>query len=461
MCKTLIILLMLPLGVSANIWTKTYGGAGDDYANFIDTTHDGNYIIVGYTNSFGKGDYDIWVLKIDTAGDTIWTKTYGDTVDEYGYCIRSVKNGFVILGVRNDILFLMKIDESGNILWEKEYHELHCYFSWWRKIFAVDRNGGYILGGDTVIEDTVVPIIAKIDSMGYIKWDKIYPSYGCEPGGVSSIVRTSSLDYAFVTQGYEPYFMKVDSTGEPIWMHNYFPEFKQFYKEWLLLSLSEYKPDSFLVVGNYNAYVGGGSQYGFAGIWEVDSETSNVFATWGDEGDCAYYVNNYLGSGVLVVGRKKNIGWRLDAHLLKYNNGKVTQKEYGTTFNECATCFVVLQNKGIILVGYTDSSDFGGKDVWVAKIDSMLTGTQEHSITESFTSRNVKIELHPIPTRDRLSIFMAGSPHSITIYDISGRVIAHFKYPVRVIDVRNYPAGVYFISVNGDRRFVQKFVIIK
>ena len=50
-------------------WQKTYGGTGDDYANSIQQTSDGGYIVAGTTNSFGAGGFDAWILKLDSLGN--------------------------------------------------------------------------------------------------------------------------------------------------------------------------------------------------------------------------------------------------------------------------------------------------------------------------------------------------------------------------------------------------------
>jgi hypothetical protein len=53
------------------IWTRIYGGANEDMGYCVDQCTDGGYIVVGATKSFGAGDYDIWLLKTDAAGDTL------------------------------------------------------------------------------------------------------------------------------------------------------------------------------------------------------------------------------------------------------------------------------------------------------------------------------------------------------------------------------------------------------
>ncbi len=53
----------------AVLWQKTYGGVNGDRAYSVIETPDNGYALAGYTESFGKGESDAWVLKLDASGD--------------------------------------------------------------------------------------------------------------------------------------------------------------------------------------------------------------------------------------------------------------------------------------------------------------------------------------------------------------------------------------------------------
>ena len=103
------------------LWTKTYGGSGDDYAYSIKLTDDGGFIIGGATNSFGVGGLDYYLIKTNSLGDSLWTKTIGGTNDDICWSLETVGNGFVLAGEKNSNLYLVKIDLDGNYIWEKTY----------------------------------------------------------------------------------------------------------------------------------------------------------------------------------------------------------------------------------------------------------------------------------------------------------------------------------------------------
>ena len=105
-------------------WEKTFGGTNHDEANKVYQTNDGNYIVIGYTNSsdgditFNHGSYDFWVVKLNTIGNILWQKTLGGTEDDYGYRIQqSSDGGYITLGYTNSINGDVTQNNGLNDLW--------------------------------------------------------------------------------------------------------------------------------------------------------------------------------------------------------------------------------------------------------------------------------------------------------------------------------------------------------
>lgn len=106
------------------IWTRTYGGTNPDGLNSIGSTSDGGFILAGYTESAGMGGKDIWILRTASIGDTIWTKTIGGAEDDIAYSVlQTLNGGFAFAGsmqsgsVGGADFYLQKVDANGADVW--------------------------------------------------------------------------------------------------------------------------------------------------------------------------------------------------------------------------------------------------------------------------------------------------------------------------------------------------------
>ncbi|MGA0829740.1 MAG: serine hydrolase, partial [Flavobacteriaceae bacterium] len=110
----------------AILWRRVIGGSSYDKAGQVIRTKEGDYIVVGSTSSFGKGNYDVFIVKVSSEGEILWQKTYGEFLNEYGLRIAAIENNlYQIEGTRqicatfnvsNDCYeqeWLFRIDGSG------------------------------------------------------------------------------------------------------------------------------------------------------------------------------------------------------------------------------------------------------------------------------------------------------------------------------------------------------------
>jgi parallel beta-helix repeat protein len=110
------------------VWQKTYGGSSTDMATFIQQTADGGFVVAGDTYSFGASSWNFWVLKLDSNGNVVWENAYGGDSADYAYVVRETSDGNYIVagntysfGAGNGDLLLIKLDSDGDIVWQNTY----------------------------------------------------------------------------------------------------------------------------------------------------------------------------------------------------------------------------------------------------------------------------------------------------------------------------------------------------
>jgi hypothetical protein len=109
-------------------WKKVIGGAGQDNTRFIEETQDNGFIVAGYTNSFGAGGLDAWIVKFNDNGEVDWQKTYGGVNHERIESIHQTSDGgYIATGYSDSFgsglkdVLLLKLFGNGDIEWQKTF----------------------------------------------------------------------------------------------------------------------------------------------------------------------------------------------------------------------------------------------------------------------------------------------------------------------------------------------------
>ena len=210
--------------VGDTVWTKNFGGGGQNQSYYVEPTTDGGYILGGFTQNMNTGDQISLVIKTDAQGDSLWSKVINNTqFNHIVECVRQTTDGgYVLTGVDQTLsgsgASLVKLDSTGAISWAKQYGTLG-----YGKSVIQTTDGGYILTGRNTPDLYIVKTYPNGDSI----WTKSYIAMGS--GGSGQDIFGSSIqsttDGGYIIGGYSMYQMywpqmylfKTTSTGDSLW----------------------------------------------------------------------------------------------------------------------------------------------------------------------------------------------------------------------------------------------------
>jgi len=354
-------------------WAKTYGGDNEDYAEFIQQTSDGGYIVAGYTESFGADEPEFWIMKLKSTGDVIWQKTYGGGEWDIAHFIQEESDGSYILagttgsfGAGGFDAWILKLDGNGNSLWQRTYGGGSSDYA-----YSIEQttDGGYIVAGQTVSFGAGKNDlwIFKLTESGIISWQKTYG--GSEDDYISSIQKTS--DEGYVITGYTESFgtgdqdiwvLKIKSNGDVSWQKTYGRRDHRDYSS----SIQQTPDGEYILTGySYDFLLGEGH------IW-LSKLSSNGSVLWektyeGNEIDYPYsmqqtFDNTGNSTGYIIASHTLNRGHittnPCDISLIEIDDtGNIMwQKTYRGGLWDNPTFIQQTIDGGYIIAGYTESS---------------------------------------------------------------------------------------------------------
>jgi len=213
------------------IFENTYGGSAAEEGLDIIATNDGNFILIGTTESSGAGQKDIHVIKIDPNGNQIWENTFGGTLNDVPNDIIELSSGeFCITGVTESFgsgmrdIYVLWIDQNGNLIRQTYYGESDIDGG--TKLLEIANQELMIFGFTRNYGATSRDFyLLKINAIGDSLWSKRYGGNGYEES--QSFLRTQNGGYLLnghsssTDPNHNMYGVKVDINGNQIWEMNF------------------------------------------------------------------------------------------------------------------------------------------------------------------------------------------------------------------------------------------------
>lgn len=226
------IFLMHTDAAGAMLWCKSYGGNGDDFAPDFIQTSDGGFILAGQTSSYGTDVTDLYMIKTNSTGDTLWTSTIGGSNIEYGCEVAEVPGGgYLVAGqikagfaAPTDLL-LVRLNAQGQLTWSSSFG---ISGSTNPAGLVVLPDGSCVIGGSGTnpANNSTDFFLTKRDAQGQAVWSYSYGGPGihdclsmerCSDGGFALCGVTDNS----TNSNWDGMLIKTDSTGQLLWEHKY------------------------------------------------------------------------------------------------------------------------------------------------------------------------------------------------------------------------------------------------
>ncbi len=384
----LVMIVVLLLGSHAQaqevVWVKTYGGYGSDRAWGSCPTADGGFVLVGFTTVYGY-DIQIYMVKTDSKGDTLWTRVYGGYGWDQANSVQPTADGGYVMAGWGDSYgnavqaYLIKTNSRGDTLWFRTYGGVDL-----DDAISVQQtsDGGYIFVGSTHSYGAGHwdVYLVKTDFTGVPEWTRVY-------GGVADDRGTwveQTTDGGYIVSGYTEsfapyrgvYLIKTDSQGDTLWTRAldasgcYFAVGKH---------VQQTLDGGYIVTGWSTCNPDPGSYDDDVILIKTDANGDTVWTRHfgGGYPDWGHSVRQTSDSGYLAVGFwESREPYDLDVYLIKTDSqgDSLWTRTYGGGMPDVGANVLVNADGTCIVSGETKSCGAGSIDFYLVKIDPSLQG---------------------------------------------------------------------------------------
>ncbi|MBI4554445.1 MAG: hypothetical protein HY715_02190 [Planctomycetes bacterium] len=364
-------------------WAATYGGFNDDWAESVQETSDGDYVVAGYASSFEGGG--LWVLKLRPDGTIDWQKTYGGIGAESIHETRD--GGYIVTGKRGSLgaggkeihhLWVLRLRSDGTVDWQRTYGE---DYEGGANSIQQTSSGGYIVAGWTKSfgAGALDFWVLKLRADGTVEWQKTYGGVGRDEAYSVHETRDGGYIVAGLTESFgvgkaDAWVLKLGMDGQVEWQKTYGGEDFDFAS-----CIHETRDGGYIMAGET-----GSCGAGETDIWVLklgmDGQVEWQKTYGGISYDLAHSIHETRDGGYIVAGLTMSFGvGKADVWVLKLDTGGTIdwQKTYGGIGWDEAKAIQQARDEGYIVAGLTDSFGTGYKNFLVLKLRP--DGTTDHS----------------------------------------------------------------------------------
>ncbi len=470
----LLFLILSASSFSQITFQKTYGGVLEEECDAVVQTEDGGFILAASTKSYGNGSFDLYIIRTDAYGDTLWTRTFGGTrYDTAKDILKIDAENYLVAGSLDGKVYLIKIKDDGDTVWTKIIGNEDDYIV---NTVKKTEGGEFVLCGNKDLSDY---FIMKTDSNGDSVWTKTYEygtAYSIDPttdGGYILMIRPG--DWLHPLNDFV--IVKTDLFGDSLWAKVFGTANVEIGFE-----VEQTSDGGFMLAGRKD-----GPTVGDSDFYLVKTDSTGEFL-WdkiygGDDVDRAFTAMQTSDGGFVLGGYTEsfNVGY-FDFYIVRTNSAGDTlwTKTFGEDWQEEISDIEETSDGGFAAVGYTYS--FGASnfpDIYFVKTDANGLIT---SINDYYNTKEINFTLeqnYPNPfnptTVIKYSIPAVETGHApslrvtLKVYDVLGNEIAtlvnEYKpagtYEVK-FDGGSLSSGVYFYKLQaGEFSSSKKMLLIK